>query len=68
MALSNKERELVREALDLIDAATNEGKVVLKGYGTFKKVTKKARTARNPKTGEAVEVPERVVLQFKSSK
>lgn len=42
--------------------------VIIKGFGTFKTVTRKARTARNPKTGEAVQVPEKTVLAFKAAK
>ncbi|HIJ95803.1 MAG TPA: hypothetical protein HPP94_08730 [Desulfuromonadales bacterium] len=42
--------------------------VIIKGFGTFKTVTRKARTARNPKTGEAIQVPAKTVLTFKAAK
>ena len=47
---------------------TNDGKVGLVGFGTFKAVPRKARTARNPQTGEPVEVPARMVPAWKPSK
>jgi len=46
----------------------NDGKVGLVGFGTFKAVARKARTARNPQTGEPVEVPARMVPVWKASK
>ena len=46
----------------------NDGKVGLVGFGTFKAVPRKARTARNPQTGEPVEVPARMVPAWKPSK
>lgn len=42
--------------------------VPIQGFGTFKKVTVAARTGRNPRTGEAVQIPEKVKLTFKASK
>ena len=69
MALTTKERDLVKEAADLIARETAAGeRVILRGFGTFKEVTKKARKAKNPKTGEIVDVPERTVIHFKPSK
>lgn len=46
----------------------NDGKVGLVGFGTFKAVPRKARTARNPQTGEPVDVPARMVPAWKPSK
>lgn len=43
-------------------------KIELRGFGVFKTRMKKARTARNPKTGEAVNIPARIVPVFKPSK
>lgn len=42
--------------------------VKLIGFGSFQTKTHKARTARNPRTGEAVEVPEGQRLTFRASK
>jgi nucleoid DNA-binding protein len=43
-------------------------KITLPGLGTFKHVVRPAHTARNPRTGETVDVPEKTVLTFKASK
>jgi len=40
----------------------------LRGFGTFKVKKRKSRMARNPRTGEPVEVPARTVPYFKPSK
>lgn len=42
--------------------------IEIRGFGTFKVREHKARTARNPKTGEPVTVPARAVPGFKPSK
>ena len=46
----------------------NTDHLQIKGFGTFKKVTVAARTARNPRTGEPLQIPEKVKLTFKASK
>ncbi|MCD6378860.1 integration host factor subunit beta [bacterium] len=40
----------------------------IRGFGTFKVKLRKARMARNPRTGEPVPVPERLVPVFKVSR
>jgi len=47
---------------------TEEGKVTLVGFGTFSVVARAARKARNPKTGEPIDVPAKTVPKFKPSK
>ena len=42
--------------------------IEIRGFGTFKVRHRKARTARNPRTGEPVGVPPRVAPVFKPSK
>jgi integration host factor subunit beta len=42
--------------------------IELRGFGTFKVRERKARTARNPRSGESVEVPSRIVPVFKPSR
>lgn len=53
--------------IELSENVNNED-VAIKDFGTFKTVIQKARIARNPGTGELVEVPEKKVLKFKPSK
>lgn len=46
-----------------------EGKhIEIRGFGTFSVKDRKARTARNPRTGEAVPLPPRRVPVFKVSR
>lgn len=42
--------------------------IEIRGFGTFKVRKRNSRMARNPRTGEAVRVPERHVPVFKPSK
>lgn len=45
-----------------------DGKVTLVGFGTFSKVHRKARTGRNPQTGEAIKIKASTAVKFKASK
>lgn len=42
--------------------------IEIRGFGSFKVKTKKARIARNPRTGAQVEVPQKTVPYFKASR
>jgi nucleoid DNA-binding protein len=54
--------------LDAIKQAMKEGNnIEIRGFGTFKIKSRKARKARNPRTGEEVPVPDRIVPVFKPS-
>lgn len=60
-------------ALDsLIDGITRSLKkgdpVSFVGFGTFKTANRKARTARNPQTGDAIKIPKRRVPRFTAGK
>ena len=44
------------------------GRVELRGFGAFSTRQREARTGRNPRTGEAVEVPAKSVPFFKAGK
>jgi nucleoid DNA-binding protein len=62
-------RKVVDIIIDLIKATLVSGEEVkLSGFGVFKPVIRKARTARNPKTGEPVEVPEKQTVVFTPSR
>ncbi len=43
------------------------GRVELRGFGVFQLATRKARPARNPRSGEEVWLPERQVAVFKAA-
>jgi len=50
------------------DGIFEDGKVTLVGFGSLRIEPRKARVARNPKTGEAVNVPAKMVLKFKPAR
>jgi integration host factor beta subunit len=55
--------------LNAIKHALAEGEnIEIRGFGTFKVKSRKSRTARNPRTGDSVDVPARSVPIFKPSK
>jgi len=45
-----------------------DGKLTLVGFGTFSKVRRKARTGRNPQTGEEIKIKAHNVVKFKVGK
>ena len=49
-------------------ALANGDNIEIRGFGTFKVHRRKSRMARNPRTGDPVEVPARQVPVFKPSK
>ena len=54
--------------LDAIKASMEQGNnIEIRGFGTFKIKQRKARKARNPRTGDEVPVPNRKVPVFKPS-
>lgn len=55
--------EVTKEAI--VENLRNGEEVRLKNFGRFYKETRAPREARNPGTGEAVQVPERAYLRFK---
>ena len=60
--------EMFNVIMDAVTSALVAGsEVTLDGIGSFKVVDKPARTARNPKTGETVQVPAKRVPKFKMS-
>ncbi|MCK4533996.1 MAG: HU family DNA-binding protein [Syntrophobacterales bacterium] len=44
------------------------GKFGLVGFGTFSVVKRKARTGRNPQTGEEIQIKAKNVVKFKAGK
>ncbi len=55
--------------LESITRALKEGQdVALIGFGTYKVNDRKARTGRNPKTGETLQIPASKVVVFKVGK
>ncbi|RZJ16755.1 MAG: integration host factor subunit beta [Brevundimonas sp.] len=52
----------------MTDALAEGGRVELRGFGAFSIRSRPARSGRNPRTGEVVEVPAKSVPFFKSGK
>lgn len=61
--------ESVRMLIDLmVETLADDGRVEVRGFGSFCLHHRKARTARNPRTGESVEVSAKAVPYFKPGK
>lgn len=61
--------EAVRELIGLmIDTLVNDGRVEVRGFGSFSLHHRKERIARNPKTGEKVKVSAKAIPHFKPGK
>ncbi|WP_277560670.1 HU family DNA-binding protein [Acinetobacter beijerinckii] len=52
----------------VIDTLASGGEVALVGFGTFKVTDRAARTGRNPKTGEELQIAASKVPTFKAGK
>jgi integration host factor subunit beta len=68
--LNRKESEmLVNIVFDSMSEALRTGdKVEIRGFGSFTVRERDAREARNPKSGEVVEIPSKKVPFFKTGK
>ena len=61
--------EVVDFIFDTITASLKKGdEVSIAGFGAFAVKNRKARTARNPRTGEIVQVPATTVPRFRAGK
>ena len=59
-------KRVVQMVLDeLTNIVVTEGRLELRNFGIFEVQKRKPRTARNPRTGVTVMVPERNVVTFK---
>jgi len=60
-------KKVVQKTLDcIVESLTRGEKVELRNFGVFKLKERRARTGRNPRTGETVPVPPRKVVVFKA--
>ena len=69
-ALSKKDAEKVLATFTetVTESLTAGEKVQIVGFGSFEVVNRAARTARNPRTGEAVEIAASKAPAFKAGK
>ena len=68
--LTAKDAEIAFNAIfdAMISSLASGQRIEIRGFGSFDINHRPPRTARNPKTGEKVAVPEKWVPQFKAGK
>ena len=64
-----KTKEIVQRTFDaIVDTLLSERRIELRNFGVFEVKRRKARKARNPRTGESVQVESKNVVVFKAGK
>ena len=64
-----KTKEIVQLTFDaIVDTLLADKRIELRNFGVFEVKQRKARKARNPRTGEKVDVPPKNVVTFKPGK
>ena len=64
-----KTKEIVQKTFEaIIDTLVTEERIELRNFGVFEVKKRAARKARNPRSGERVDVPEKFVVTFKPGK
>jgi len=64
-----KVKQIVQLTLDsIVEILATEKRIELRNFGVFEVRTRKARKARNPRTGAEVMVPSKQVVTFKAGK
>jgi nucleoid DNA-binding protein len=64
-----KTKEIVQKTFDaIVETLLRERRIELRNFGVFEVKERKPRKARNPRTGEKVDVPSKFVVTFKPGK
>jgi nucleoid DNA-binding protein len=64
-----KTKEIVQKTFDaIVEALVEDHRIELRNFGVFEVKRRAPRKARNPRTGDKVEVPEKFVVTFKPGK
>lgn len=64
-----KTKEIVQKTFNaIVESLVEEGRIELRNFGVFEVKQRAARKARNPRTGERVDVPIKFVVTFKPGK
>jgi nucleoid DNA-binding protein len=64
-----KTKEIVQQTFDaIVETLLDVGRIELRNFGVFEVKQRKARKARNPRTGQKVDVPPKNVVTFKPGK
>jgi nucleoid DNA-binding protein len=59
-------QEIIQRVFDgITETLVQEGRIELRNFGIFEVKKRKPRQARNPRTGEKVKVPAKLVVTFK---
>ncbi len=74
-AIQDSTGESKKRTSDIVDAVfgqvaaaiSNGGRFSYPGFGTFTVRERKARTGRNPRTGEAIKIPTSKTVAFKAA-
>lgn len=62
-------KEIVQKTFDaIVETLVDDGRIELRNFGVFEVKKRAARKARNPRTGDKVNVPEKFVVTFKPGK
>lgn len=64
-----KTKEIVQKTFDaIVDTLVTDKRIELRNFGVFEVKKRAARKARNPRTGDRVDVEEKYVVTFKPGK
>ena len=64
-----KTKEIVQKTFNaIVETLLRDRRIELRNFGVFEVKQRKARKARNPRTGERVDVPPKNVVTFKPGK
>ncbi len=64
-----KTKEIVQKTFDaIVETLVMDGRIELRNFGVFEVKRRAPRRARNPKTGDQVDVPAKYVVTFKPGK
>ena len=64
-----KTKEIVQKTFDaIVETLVEEKRIELRNFGVFEVKQRAARKARNPRTGQRVDVPAKFVVTFKPGK
>jgi nucleoid DNA-binding protein len=64
-----KTKEIVQKTFNaIVDTLVDERRIELRNFGVFEVKRRAARKARNPRTGQRVDVPQKFVITFKPGK
>jgi nucleoid DNA-binding protein len=64
-----KTKEIVQKTFDaIVETLVEDGRIELRNFGVFEVKRRAPRKARNPRTGDRVDVPEKFVVTFKPGK